>query len=316
MKKIFTLFAAVVCGLSVNAKTIYLNTGGSDLWGKDNPAFFIHAWVGDAWEDLQMTHVSGDIFSANIKDEDTQLKFVRMPSGSTELDWDSKWSETDNLDIPSDKNLFTITGWSNGEWSVYSDGGQPGGDDQPGEGGEPGEGGHSDDNYDYYLMGNTDGTGAGDITTPTDNELFECGTLTYSFPGNPKDGNCGYFFVMRCDKGSKVGTGYMAEKDQTGVTHATLLSQATHQGLNGKMAIAGPKVTFYLYYGSGDDELILSTEELEGKTLVGGCTDDEPGQQEAVENTEVTVKARKAIMDGRLVIIRGEQMFDATGRAL
>ena len=41
----------------------------------------------------------------------------------------------------------------------------------------------------------------------------------------------------------------------------------------------------------------------------------QPGE-EAVENTVVKTDARKAIIDGRLVIIRGEKMFDATGRAL
>ena len=304
MKKIFMLFAAVVCGLAVNAKTIYLNTGGSALWGKDNPDFWVHAWGGQVeYQDLKMSQVNGDVYSVDINDDNTTILFVRMAQGSEAIDWDNKWNQTGNLDIPSDKNLFTMTSWDNGEWSVYGD--------EPGPGPQP----QPSDAYDYYLMGNIDGTGAGDITTPTDNELFECGKLTYSFPGNELDGGRGYFFVMRCDAGSKVGTGYMGTADMRDVTNATLLSQATHQGLFGKMAIVGPEVTFYLYYGNSDDELILSTEELEGKTLVGNCSGTDPGT-EAVENTVVKTPASKAIIDGRLVIIRGEQMFDATGRAL
>ena len=308
MKKIFMLFAAVVCGLAVNAKTIYLNTGGSALWGKDNPVFFVHAWASpEANEDVQMSQVSGDIYSADINDAYNNIIFLREATGSTSVIWegDGLWNKTGDLEIPSDKDMYTITGWgqSDGSWSVYGD--------EPGPGPQP----QPSDAYDYYLMGNIDGTGAGDITTPTDNELFECGKLTYSFPGNELDGGRGYFFVMRCDAGSKVGTGYMGTADMRDVTNATLLSQATHQGLFGKMAIVGPEVTFYLYYGNSDDELILSTEELEGKTLVGNCGGTDPGT-EAVENTVVKTNARKAMIDGRLVIIRGEQMFDATGRAL
>ena len=44
MKKIFTLFAAVVCGLTMNAKTIYLNTGGASLWNQAGAVFFAHSW--------------------------------------------------------------------------------------------------------------------------------------------------------------------------------------------------------------------------------------------------------------------------------
>ena len=308
MKKIFMLFAAVVCGLAVNAKTIYLNGGGSGLWNQANPVFFVHAWASpEANEDVQMSQVSGDIYSADINDAYNNIIFLREATGSISVIWegDGLWNKTGDLEIPSDKDMYTITGWgqSDGSWSVYGD--------EPGPGPQP----QPSDAYDYYLMGNIDGTGAGDITTPTDNELFECGKLTYSFPGNELDGGRGYFFVMRCDAGSKVGTGYMGTADMRDVTNATLLSQATHQGLFGKMAIVGPEVTFYLYYGNSDDELILSTEELEGKTLVGNCGGTDPGT-EAVENTVVKTDARKAIIDGRLVIIRGEQMFDATGRAL
>lgn len=40
------------------------------------------------------------------------------------------------------------------------------------------------------------------------------------------------------------------------------------------------------------------------------------GGSQAIENTPVTEKARKVFIDGQLRIIRGDKMFDATGRQL
>lgn len=319
MKKIFTVWMALtLMASSAFATTIYCKMA-QDWWKSDGAAVGAYAWKGDGdsadknanWPGVRMTATGeADVWSVDIDlTKYEKIIFTRVNGSGDVADWGAK---TKDLVLPTDgKNLFTITTstevWGDpgcdGEWSVLGD--------EPGPGPQP----QPSDAYDYYLMGNIDGTGAGDITTPTDNELFECGKLTYSFPGNELDGGRGYFFVMRCDAGSKVGTGYMGTADMRDVTNATLLSQATHQGLFGKMAIVGPEVTFYLYYGNSDDELILSTEELEGKTLVGNCGGTDPGT-EAVENTVVKTDARKAIIDGRLVIIRGEQMFDATGRAL
>ena len=40
------------------------------------------------------------------------------------------------------------------------------------------------------------------------------------------------------------------------------------------------------------------------------------GGNQAVENTEVSEKAHKMIIDGQLRIVRGNRMFDAIGREL
>ena len=128
MKKFLSLCCMfVVCiFLPMQAKTVYLNTGGNSLWGIDGPAFFVHAW-GSAEEDVKMSAIDGVYFSAEIQDGNTSLLFVRMPSGSTSLNWGSVWNQTEDLSIPSGKNCFTITGWgdesngnkSTGTWSYY-----------------------------------------------------------------------------------------------------------------------------------------------------------------------------------------------------
>ena len=125
MKKLLTLCAAMLGVVALNAKTIYLNTGGNSLWGVDGPAFFVHAW-GSADQDVKMTALDGVYFSAEINDANTSVLFVRMPSGSTSLNWNTAWNQTEDFTIPSGKNCLTITSWdggadgkSTGTWSYY-----------------------------------------------------------------------------------------------------------------------------------------------------------------------------------------------------
>ena len=295
MKKFFTLFAAVVCGLAVNAKTIYLTPG---VWADADAVLFAHSWTGEDGnvQDLQLTSAGSGVLSVEVPDGNEKIIFVRMPAGSTALDWNSKWDQTENLEIPSDKNMYVITDWHAGHWEVYGE--------------NPGPGPQPQGAYDYYLRGFFNGA---DTATPTPEELFENGILAnFKFNGDD-DNHKGYFYVMVCDAGQVVGRDYMLEKYVDGGTHVTL-SDRESTGHSQKWGIPEGTVTFYLY-DNEDGTLELSTEELPGKKLVGGGSGSTPGP-EAVENTVVKTNARKAMIDGRLVIIRGEQMFDATGRAL
>lgn len=312
MKKIFTLMMAMtLMASSAFATTIYCKMEHG-WWKADGAAIGAYAWTGDGesaqsnanWPGVRMTATAqADVWSVDIDlTKYEKIIFTRMnPGNDGDLDWGAK---TKDLVIPTDgKNLFTITtseaAWGDpgcdGEWSVMGD--------EPGPGPQPSTGEH-----DYYLMGNLTGAQGGDITVPTPEELFECGTLTYSFPGHAANGNRGYFFVMVCDPGSVIGVGYMA-KVYSEDTHTTLYSQQTEQGANERLGVPGPTATFYLY-DNGDGTLELSTVPLAGKTLVGGC------EEQAIENTIVTEKAHKQIIDGQLRIIRGDKMYDATGKAL
>ncbi|MBQ6978732.1 MAG: hypothetical protein IJQ18_08870 [Paludibacteraceae bacterium] len=302
MKKIFTFGAAVLCGLTLNAKTLYLNPGSGDSnWAKDGAVLFVHSW--DAQDDDAQFTGSGDVLSAEIPDGNNHVKIVRMPAGSASLNWDSKWNETGDLAIPEGKNLYTITGWgaNDGEWSVYGNGG--GNENPGGQGGETpgGQGGTQSGAKDYYLRGYFNGV---DTQVPTAEELFENGVLAdFTFTG---DGNgLGYFYVMECDEGQVVGVDYMLTEYIAG-THGTLV-----KGGNQKLGVQAGTVTFYLY-DNGDGSLELSTEVIAGKTLVGGGED--PNQ--AINQVESRKQVRKMIIDGQLRIVRGEKVFDATGRQL
>ena len=130
MKKSISLLFALACMFSLSAKTIYLNTGGSNLWGQASPEFFIHAWgAGDT--DVHMTAVNNDplTYQAEVPDGTTQCIFTRQKTGTTTIAWngnDGPWNRTGDLTIGTN-NCFTITGWgegqganSTGTWSTYT----------------------------------------------------------------------------------------------------------------------------------------------------------------------------------------------------
>ena len=86
-------------------------------------------------------------------------------------------------------------------------------------------------------------------------------------------------------------------------THVTMTTSGGE-----KLMIPAGTHTLYLY-DNGDGTVELSREQLSGKNLVscGG---------QGVEHTVVSDKAHKMIIDGQLRIIRGDKIFDATGRQL
>ena len=128
MKKIFTLFAALVCMMSVSAKTVYLVPGP---WNVDGAKFSIYSIKTNSFSDF-LTSTDGTHYEATIAD-DTQVIFVRHDGSATTPSWDNKWNQTADLDVPADKNCYTVTGWglNDGTWSVYSTE-----DPDPGTGGE------------------------------------------------------------------------------------------------------------------------------------------------------------------------------------
>lgn len=105
-------------------RTIYLNGGGENLWNQAGAVFFVHAWGGTETDAL-MTQVEGDVYSATIPSDNTSLLFVRMAPGSEAINWDTKWNKSADQTIPADKDLFTMTDWSNGTWSVYGETPEP-----------------------------------------------------------------------------------------------------------------------------------------------------------------------------------------------
>ena len=313
MKKIFSFFAAMMLFVStVSATTIYCKmTQG--WWTADGAAVAVHHWGGETaattWPGVRMAPVEGaeGVWAYDVPADVEGLIFVRVNGGGDVADWGAK---TKDLVIPTDgKNLFTITNgdatWGDpgcdGEWSVYGGGSNPGGGDNPG-GGNP-----STPNAYWYYKGYIDG---GNLENEEAGyNVFQCGTASIDVE------EAAYLFVIYQVKGVQ-GVQYMAASYVDNATHATLLTSGVE-----KLYVPAGSWTLYLY-DNGDGTVELSYEELPGKTLIDGNCDNPGGgnpggnQNEAVENTQVAAKAHKAIIDGRLVIIRGDKMFDATGRQL
>ena len=249
MKKTFYLFIALCSTLMLSAKTIYLNTGGQELWGKDAPAFFAHSW-GAQDSDVQLSLVSGDVFKGDIPDGNSNILFVRMPGGSTAINWDTRWNKTGDLTIPADMDCYTITGWgdNDGQWSKYDSsnpGTNPGTDPNPNPGG--------DGNPRYYWKGNVDGS---DVE-PSDLTQFVNGQADIAFS------SVAYIFVLyQVDNYDGVQYMTSALVDATH-THATL--SVDGGGKYEKWQVPAGTTKLYLY-DNGDGSLEISSEPMTGKT--------------------------------------------------
>ena len=127
MKKIFSLFvAALMCTTLFADKQLYLRVStGSEGWN-DVTKFAIYYFndTQNGWTDF-MTPVEENVYSATIPDGMAKVIFTRQNKDAETPNWDNRWSQTVNKDLPTDdKDLFTITSggrtWEcDGEWSKF-----------------------------------------------------------------------------------------------------------------------------------------------------------------------------------------------------
>ena len=183
MKKIFTLFAALACVMSMSAKVIYLKPNSN--WQQANATFWVHAWgAGD--KDVKMTPVEGDptVYQAEVGESTSVIFMRRDPSKDASNVWDL-WNRMGNLAIPADKNCCAINEgeWTQEKedasahvtWSVYtpSTGGE---DPDPGTGGD-----EPKPEVGYYITGNSELVG-GDGWKANEIQMLENeGTYTHTF---------------------------------------------------------------------------------------------------------------------------------------
>lgn len=164
-------------------------------------------------------------------------------------------------------------------------------------GGDPVE----DDDVNYYAIGWINGADHGEAAYDVyeDEYLFEDGKL-----------------MIDCKMGS-----YIAIKDHLGnfyysKTATTIANESvTMDWANGwspceKWAI--PEGVNYIIIREAACKGQIKLERVDKATYDAYHL----GGNQAIENTPVTEKARKVFIDGQLRIIRGDKMFDATGRQL
>ena len=123
MKKIFSLFVAMMAVMSLSAKTIYLHV--NDDWKSFGAVFFVHAWGGTADADVKLEAVEEGsyLFSAEIGDN-TTLLFVRAQGECESIPWseaEGQWNKTADLVIPEDKDCYWLVGWEDALWLEHSE---------------------------------------------------------------------------------------------------------------------------------------------------------------------------------------------------
>ena len=146
----------------------------------------------------------------------------------------------------------------------------------------------------YYYKGYIDGQ---DVE-PGEENLFDHGIADLEVSDNA------YIFVLYQVDGYP-GVQYMTASYVDGPTHATLLTTGGE-----KFHLGAGNYKLYLY-DNEDGTLEISTQVIPGKKLA----DPQPVHQ-GIEDVEANVKARKVFIDGCLRIVRGDKVFDVTGRQL
>ena len=108
--------------------TLYLKLSAD--WAGWPARYAIYTWkvgVGDLWVPMTLVENETDIYTASIPADNDKLVFVRLNGETTGYNWDEKWSQTVDLDMPAENtDLFTVTGGGTGSectgtWSKYGE---------------------------------------------------------------------------------------------------------------------------------------------------------------------------------------------------
>lgn len=174
-----------------------------------------------------------------------------------------------------------------------------------GSGSDCGEGINIDagvgDDVNYYAIGWINGADHGEAAYDTyeDDLLFMDGKLTI---------NCqmGSYIAVK----DHMGNFYYAEGNSDATGNTVTLKWANGWSPCQKWAIL-----------EGTQYIIIRSAQFKGQIVletVDKATYDAYsfGGSQAIENAEVSEKARKIFIDGQLRIVRGDKIYDATGRQL
>ena len=170
---------------------------------------------------------------------------------------------------------------------------------QGGQGG--GQGGGEDDDINYYAIGWINGEDRGEAAYDTyeDDLLFVDGKLTI-------DCQMGSYIAIK----DHMGNFYYSKTETTIANESVTMDWAN--GWQGCQKWAIPQGVNYIIIRSASYKNQIVLERVDKATYDAYHF----GGSQAIENTEVTEKAHKVIIDGQLRIVRGGRTFDATGREL
>lgn len=292
MKKIFTLFAAVAVaacamagsyGILVNGTTYFAGEPAGEFEGFQQYLAHVQVKSGDFCQlcDAENKAVwAVDLNTASV------AGFTRN-GNQYEVTTDGCFDFYIKLKYEQDE-LYIGPGSNCGEGIDISGGGQGGG-----------QGG--DEDVDFYAIGWINGADHGEAAYDVyeDQYLFVDGKLTI-------DCKMGSYIAIK----DHLGNFYYSKTATTIANESVTMDWAN--GWQGCEKWAIPEGVNYIIIRDAACKGQIKLERVDKATYDAYHW----GGNQAIENTTVTEKAHKVIIDGQLRIVRGDKIFDATGRQL
>ena len=293
MKKIFSIFAAALMTLSmsaasygilVNGNTYFAGTHTDDFEGFQQYLAHVQLNAGDY---CQLCDAENRAVWAVDLNPASVAGFTRN-GDKYEVSVSGCYDFYIKLKYEADE-LYIGPGSDCGEGIDIS--GQGGG--QGGEGGE-------DEDVNYYAIGWINGADHGEAAYDTyeDQFLFVDGKLTI-------DCQMGSYIAIK----DHMGNFYYSKTETTIANESVTMEWAN--GWQGCQKWAIPEGVNYIIIRSAAYKNKLVLERVDKATY-----DAYHYNTQGIEKTEVSEKAHKVIIDGQLRIVRGDKIFDATGRQL
>lgn len=294
MKKIFSIFTAALMTLSmsaasygilVNGNTYFAGTHTDDFEGFQQYLAHVQLNAGDY---CQLCDAENRAVWAVDLNPASVAGFTRN-GDKYEVSVSGCYDFYIKLKYQADE-LYIGPGSDCGE-GVDISGGQGGG--QGGEGGE-------DEDVNYYAIGWINGADHGEAAYDTyeDQFLFVDGKLTI-------DCQMGSYIAIK----DHMGNFYYSKTETTIANESVTMEWAN--GWQGCQKWAIPEGVNYIIIRSAAYKNKLVLERVDKATY-----DAYHYNTQGIEKTEVSEKAHKVIIDGQLRIVRGDKIFDATGRQL
>ena len=291
MKKIFTFFAAALTALSmsaasygilVNGKTYFAGTQVDEYEGFTQYLAHVQVKAGDFCQLCNGENQA--VWAVDINP--ASVKGFTRNGNQYSVTTDGCYDFYIKLKYEADE-LYIGPGSNCGEGIDIS--GQGGGD--------PVE----DDDVNYYAIGWINGADHGETAYDVyeDEYLFEDGKLMI-------DCKMGSYICIK----DHLGNFYRSKTPTT--IQDTQVTLDWQNGWKGGEKWAIPEGVNYIIIREAACKGQIKLERVDKATYDAYHL----GGNQAIENTPVTEKARKVFIDGQLRIIRGDKMFDATGRQL
>ena len=95
------------------ANRIYLKPAGDNSWADGSPRYAVYVIDDQSWHDMTKINdgdgnTGNDIYYCDIKSTDQKVIFCRMNPSAAANNWENRWTQTEDLTLPDNCNLFDI----------------------------------------------------------------------------------------------------------------------------------------------------------------------------------------------------------------